>query len=48
MLVLKRRNTVPEYVAALRTGSEGQRDDPNYGNDGQADKRAGPLEAEFG
>jgi hypothetical protein len=36
--VLKRRNTVPEYVAALRIGREGQCDDPNCGNDGQADK----------
>ncbi len=36
--VLKRRNTVPEYVAALRISSEGQRNDPNCGNDGQADK----------
>ena len=36
--VLKRRNTVPEYVAALRISSEGRRDDPNCGNDGQADK----------
>jgi hypothetical protein len=36
--VLKRRNTVPRYVAALRIRSEGQRDDPNCCNDGQADK----------